>query len=150
MFIHVVTRPNPIRVAGNSGPMLGETTWAELGLPEERTTVTQKVRRVGQFEPDKVRRAMVANGFDAGLSTGVVYLSPSMIDHLVPEIAGATVANLRSYDPVALNDALNAVVAMGRSLSFGRPISTFTSVIGTGPSSSLWFHDLLSAASDGA
>lgn len=60
--VHVVVRPNPIRVAGNSGELKGETTWEELNLPPERTTVTKKVRRVGQFDLDLVREAVQANG----------------------------------------------------------------------------------------
>lgn len=45
-----VARTYPIRVAGNSGPLPNETTWAEIGLPEEITTVTKKVRRVARFD----------------------------------------------------------------------------------------------------
>lgn len=60
--IWVVSRIYPIRVAGNSGPLKGETTWDALGLPEEITTVTKKVRRVGQEDWDLVQAAIVANG----------------------------------------------------------------------------------------
>lgn len=45
----MVLRTFPIRVAGNSGscyPDQREISWADLGQPEEFTTVTQKVRRV--------------------------------------------------------------------------------------------------------
>lgn len=145
LHIHVVSRPYPIRVAGNSGPMANETTWTELGLPEERTTVTQKIRRVAQFDASQVREAMLANGY-SDLHLGCVWLSPSMVDHLVPAIAGATADNLTDYDQTALDDALTAVVTMGRSLHFQRPVSTFTSVVGTGPETSLMFGDLLAAA----
>ena len=54
--IWMVLRTFPIRIAGNSGPMWLETTWDELRkkhgshIPEERTTVTNKVRRVGEFD----------------------------------------------------------------------------------------------------
>src|SRR5262249_37479630 len=58
----------PIRVAGASGPLLGETTWehiaAEAGLApghKEYTTVTKKVRRVGHFDDALVRRAIQVN-----------------------------------------------------------------------------------------
>lgn len=57
-----VFRPYPIRVAGNSGPLLNESTWEMLGLPVERTTVTQKVRRVGLWDPSLARDAVAANG----------------------------------------------------------------------------------------
>ena len=51
----MVCRTFPIRVAGNSGPMEGETTWDEIsgrvGHPVvERTTVTHKVRRVAEWD----------------------------------------------------------------------------------------------------
>jgi adenylosuccinate synthase len=79
--VWVVAREFPIRVAGNSGPLHNETTWAELGLPEERTTVTQKVRRVGQWDPDLIRRAVEANG---GFPHAVVVLT--MIDQRFPDL----------------------------------------------------------------
>jgi adenylosuccinate synthase len=66
--ITLVLRAHPIRVAGSSGPLKGETSWAEIakvaGLPEgycELTTATKKVRRVGVFDPELVRRAIEAN-----------------------------------------------------------------------------------------
>jgi adenylosuccinate synthase len=73
--LHLVVRPYPIRVAGNSGPLRGETSWEELGLEPERTTVTQKIRRVGEFDLDLVREAIQANG------PGVL-LAVSMMDQL--------------------------------------------------------------------
>jgi adenylosuccinate synthase len=64
----LVLRAHPIRVAGKSGPLEGETTWAKIakgaGLPVnycELTTATKKVRRVGKFDPALVRRAIEAN-----------------------------------------------------------------------------------------
>lgn len=66
--VTLVLRCHPIRVAGDSGPLSGETTWADIaktaGLPEsycELTTATKKVRRVGAFDADLVRRAITAN-----------------------------------------------------------------------------------------
>lgn len=64
--IFVVCRAHPIRVAGPSGDLPGEIDWTEIsktaGRPvEERTTVTQKVRRVAQFDPEVVRRAIMIN-----------------------------------------------------------------------------------------
>lgn len=57
----VCMRVYPIRVAGNSGPMYAETSWKALGLPEELTTVTRKVRRVGLWDPDLAADAIRAN-----------------------------------------------------------------------------------------
>jgi len=80
----VVARVFPIRVAGNSGAMEGETTWGELGLPEEHTTVTQKVRRVGAWDPELVARAVQANG---GHNAKVVI---TMLDQIFPELGELT------------------------------------------------------------
>ena len=62
----MVVRTYPIRVAGNSGPMYRETTWdaisAKMGKPTiERTTVTQKVRRIGEWDEYLVERAVAVN-----------------------------------------------------------------------------------------
>jgi len=64
----LVLRCYPIRVAGDSGPLAHETTWesiaAEAGAPEdirEMTSVTQKLRRVGRFDADIVKRSIMVN-----------------------------------------------------------------------------------------
>lgn len=79
--VWLAARVRPIRVAGNSGPMKSETTWRDLGLPEELTTVTKKVRRVGGWDADLVRRAVVANG-----GAPVVRLALTMADQIFDEI----------------------------------------------------------------
>lgn len=84
--VWVVVRPYPIRVAGNSGPLAGETTWEALGLPEEKTTVTQKVRRVGQWDPQLVQAAIRANG---GPSPAVM-IALTMADHIDRDVEGLT------------------------------------------------------------
>lgn len=82
--VFVVLRRYPIRVAGNSGPLQGETTWADLGLPEERTTVTHKVRRVGEWDADLARRAVIANG-----GPDVVRIALTMADQAITGLTGA-------------------------------------------------------------
>lgn len=82
----VCFRPYPIRVAGNSGPMEGETSWDELGLSPEFTTVTQKMRRVGDWDPALVDGAIRANG---GVGPHL-RLALTMGDHLIPELRGLT------------------------------------------------------------
>lgn len=82
----VVARCFPIRVAGNSGPLKGETTWAELGLPIERTTVTQNIRRVGTWDPDLMQDAITENG--GGNWNGTVQIALTMLDQAFPETAG--------------------------------------------------------------
>lgn len=66
--IVMVLRTFPIRVAGDSGPLFGETTWSEIQKSSgsatslnEFTSVTKKLRRVGKFDPSIVRQAIKAN-----------------------------------------------------------------------------------------
>ncbi len=61
-------RTYPIRVAGNSGPLVNETSWEDLrllsGYPYpicEYTTTTNKIRRVALFDIHIVRRASMIN-----------------------------------------------------------------------------------------
>lgn len=76
----LVARTFPIRVAGRSGPLPEETTWEAIGVPEERTTVTQKVRRVGRWHPDWIVDANVLNAPSVMVVT--------FLDYLFPETAG--------------------------------------------------------------
>lgn len=84
LLVWAVARMYPIRVAGNSGYLKDETSWEELGLPEERTTVTKKVRRVGLWDDELVRDAIYANGGGAH-----VQLALTMVDQRWPNLAGA-------------------------------------------------------------
>lgn len=100
LSIWLVARVYPIRVAGNSGPLKGETTWENLGLPIEKTTVTQKVRRVGKWDPDLIRAAAVANGAFVGgpvlfqQRPGVeVVVALTMADQKIPDLHGHSDAN---------------------------------------------------------
>lgn len=81
--VWVVLRVYPIRVAGNSGPMKGETSWAELGLPEEVTTVTRKIRRVGEWDQDLADAAIEANG-----GYGATRIALMMFDQVAPLAGG--------------------------------------------------------------
>lgn len=86
--VRLVARVYPIRVAGNSGPLNDETTWADLGLPEEHTTVTHKVRRVGKWDEGLVKQAIKANG--GGSYHPQVTLALTMLDQMYPEIRDQT------------------------------------------------------------
>jgi adenylosuccinate synthase len=99
----VVARTYPIRVAGNSGPLEGETTWADLGLPEEHTTVTHKVRRVGAWDAKLLEEAIRANG--GGDWSPKVQLVVTMLDQLFPETAGQT--NIDQFSEAARGWLLN-------------------------------------------
>ena len=67
--VTMAIRSFPIRVAGESGPLVGETTWGKIAARtgrrsqelREYTTVTGRLRRVGEFDPGLVRRALDAN-----------------------------------------------------------------------------------------
>ena len=118
MRVHVVIRPFPIRVAGNSGPLYQETNWEELGLDAERTTVTNKIRRVGQFEPNLVRRAVEANG------PRVTRLHLSMADQVSAELAGRT--SWSGAYPAALAELITQI-----------PYAQNLASLGTGPDTSI-------------
>jgi len=66
--VTMVLRSYPIRVAGDSGLLVNETTWEAIasraGLSKdirEFTTVTKNLRRVGDFDAELVRRALEVN-----------------------------------------------------------------------------------------
>jgi len=79
--IIMVTRTFPIRVGGNSGPLLKETDWETIqlgsGYPykiQEHTTVTNRLRRVGRFDLETVEKANAANKPTHIALMGVDYL----------------------------------------------------------------------------
>lgn len=79
--IILVARTFPIRVAGNSGPLHGETTWDKMsemvGRPLlERTTVTNKVRRIGTWDDNLFARAVALNTPTEVAITFLDYLFP--------------------------------------------------------------------------
>lgn len=87
--VTLVLRSFPIRVAGKSGKLVGETTWEEIasnrGISKdirEFTTVTRKERRVGQFDARQVSRAIAANRPDTLVINHLDYIGPveSMMD----------------------------------------------------------------------
>jgi adenylosuccinate synthase len=82
----LVVRTFPIRVAGNSGPLPHETSWHELSQRlgfdvEERTTVTNKVRRVASWDEEIVAQAVAVNR--------PIGLAINFCDYLDPAIVGA-------------------------------------------------------------
>lgn len=80
--VFVLLRTYPIRVAGSSGPLAGEMTWDEVarraGYPTalaEYTTVTGRLRRVGEFDWKLAQRAVTLNGPTSLAIHGADYLS---------------------------------------------------------------------------
>jgi adenylosuccinate synthase len=130
--IWLVARVFPIRVAGQSGPLKGETSWDDLGLPEERTTVTHKVRRVGEWDADLMRQAVVANG---GATFGVrheflmkgfsVVVALTMVDQKIPGLFNKT--EWRSLSE-ADNDELSVLIR-----SVENDAGTTVGMVSTGP-----------------
>ena len=66
--VTMVIRSFPIRVAGDSGPLVDEITWEEVAKTagrqddlREYTTVTRRLRRVGKIDPILVRQALAVN-----------------------------------------------------------------------------------------
>ena len=66
--IILTIRAFPIRVAGESGELKNETTWADITKNAgavndltEYTSVTKKVRRVAEFDPGVVKEAIIVN-----------------------------------------------------------------------------------------
>ena len=126
--VWVVLRTFPIRVAGNSGPLRDETSWEQLGIEslghirEERTTVTKKVRRVGRWDPDLARDAVVANG---GPSPDV-RVALTFFDYWFPELAGAKwVSDLDDEHLAVIRDV---------EMTTGSRVSLVT----TGPDTAIW------------
>ncbi len=121
--IWVVIRPHPIRIAGNSGPLKDETTWEELGLPEEKTTVTKKTRRVGAWDSDLVHDAVAANG-------GNVKIAFAMADQVCPYIARGT-----GKSEFKLGSSLTDwITKIENAAGDGSQVLW----VGTGPNTSLW------------
>jgi adenylosuccinate synthase len=84
--VTLVIRCHPIRVAGDSGPLPGQTSWekiaAEAGITEdirELTTVTARLRRVGRFNSEIVRRAIQANQPTRIVLNHLDYIDPGYV-----------------------------------------------------------------------
>lgn len=82
--VWVVLRTYPIRVAGNSGDLHDELTWDRMreitgieDLEPERTTVTKKIRRVGEFDHQLAGEAVMENG-------GRVNIALTFMDYVDP------------------------------------------------------------------
>ena len=78
----LVARTYPIRVAGNSGPLFGEITWDHISERMgrevvETTTVTGKVRRIGQWDEELFIKACRLNGPTQVAINFMDYLSPA-------------------------------------------------------------------------
>ena len=111
----MVCRTFPFRVAGNSGPMEGETTWDEIsgrvGHPVvERTTVTHKVRRVAHWDPELFRQSELLNA--------PTEVALTFCDYVDPALAGTrSVSQVR--DSALMSEFLEVAGLTGRVRYFG-------------------------------
>lgn len=94
--IAMVLRSYPIRVGGNSGPLPRETTWERVTAAarsptpiREYTSVTRRLRRVAEFDPELVREAQSAN------QANVVVLN--FLDYVWDEEPGVIGPNRRKF-----------------------------------------------------
>jgi adenylosuccinate synthase len=85
--VALVLRAYPIRVAGDSGPLLDETSWEQVTKSSgssrplhEYTSVTNKLRRVGLFDPLVVRQAIRANRPSRIILNHVDYIDASLFE----------------------------------------------------------------------
>lgn len=138
----LVARVYPIRVAGNSGPLEGETTWEQLGLPEEYTTVTRKTRRVGEWDAKLMREAAIANGCAPHQysikwtrtemdSPGRVALT--MVDQKIPALYQATDLNDVDWDTTIEVNELISDVENNAGVRVG--------MVTTSPTHAIWTED---------
>ena len=77
----LVARTYPIRVAGNSGGLKNEITWDEMskriGKPVlEKTTVTRKIRRIGEWDDELFNQAVMLNAPTSVALMFADYLNP--------------------------------------------------------------------------
>lgn len=79
----MVIRTFPIRVGGNSGPLVNEIDWPTLAneakLPRdyrELTSATGRVRRVGRFDAEVVKRALMVNAPTKVVLNHMDYVDP--------------------------------------------------------------------------
>lgn len=117
----MVCRTYPIRVHGNSGPMEGEISWEELStrmgvnVVPEKTTVTKKVRRIAEWDPELFKQSCLLNAPTEIALTFADYVDPDLYECSNP-------------DRIAYSDKLDAFLkqnlpGMERKIKY----------IGTGP-----------------
>jgi adenylosuccinate synthase len=122
-----VFRTYPIRVAGNSGELFGELDWADLAertgghVQPERTTVTNKVRRVGLWDPRLAAEAIRANGGVTASGRSAIRPVLTFLDYWHPEVYGQISADTWTDDVWASVDWV--------SRDLGCPVQA----VGTGP-----------------
>lgn len=119
----LVARTMPIRVGGNSGPLHGETTWEELSERlgfevSERTTVTNRLRRIGTWDEELFEGALMVNGAHL--------VALTFCDYIDPEIRGKASSSGRIEDFIHENISLALVADTTRVPLIGTGGPDFT------------------------
>lgn len=127
--IHVwlVVRTYPIRVAGNSGELQNEIDWVTLNtrnanIQPEYTTVTKKIRRVGEWNSKLVRDAIAANG-GLGNHLSLCLMFADYID--------GTIAHLEHISDLG-------TVPIEKLAEFGHSLGQEFAMFGTSPDTVIW------------
>jgi adenylosuccinate synthase len=125
--IWLVFRTYPIRVAGNSGEMGNEISWDVLEgrsggyIQPERTTVTQKIRRVAEWDHQASRLAINGNG---GAANEKLHLALTMVDYLDPDLEGTMLmSDIEASSAMAWIEQVEDELGVGFS-AFGTSAST--------------------------
>ncbi len=84
--IVLVLRTFPIRVEGNSGQLANEITWSELQQIPELSSVTKKTRRIAKFDPEIVKKAIMANRPTKIVMNHLDYVQKSQQETFIQEI----------------------------------------------------------------
>lgn len=119
--IILVIRAFPIRVAGNSGPLLHELTWKQLTIESKKkiapelTSVTKQQRRIARFDERVVTNAISVNAPTTIVLNHVDYFQDSLRDELIMEIESKMVKKIDwlGDNPISLksrNQIANSVV----------------------------------------
>ena len=118
--IILVIRTFPIRVGGNSGPLKSEIDWGTVtsiskspAALEEFTTVTNRLRRVGKFDVEMVKKAAILNSATS--------IAVNFVDYLNYENFG-----INSFDGLS-KEAKDFIISLEDTLDL--PVT----LIGTGP-----------------
>lgn len=95
----MVCRTYPIRVAGNSGPMMNEISWEQLAenmghsIEPEKTTVTKKIRRIAEWDNELFYQSCLLNS--------PTEIALTFADYVASNIANTT--GPKKYDSLPLS-----------------------------------------------
>lgn len=124
----VTLRTFPIRIAGNSGPLPNERSWEELGLDPEYTTVTKKMRRVGDWNWEWPRDSVEQNSAPGNRAE----VALTFADYWWPDLAGAE----GEFQRAELSDEIR-----NRLYEIEVRLNTRITMLGTGPDTQMFIDE---------